>query len=108
MRVSAFLLLAIVAAPVPQTIPVRRLAPPTAVTSEQFGAPVLLRALSDGRVLVNDVVGRRLLFFSADLKSFKVVIDSTSPSTRVTVARAGTLVPFRADSTLFVDFPAQS
>ena len=103
---AAFL---VVAAPsARQSIPVRRLGRPTATSAERLGPTVLLRGLSDGRVLVNDVVNRRVLLFSADLKSFTTVIDSSSPSTRVTVARAGTLIPARADTTWFVDFPAQS
>lgn len=91
-----------------QTVPVRRLGAPVAASTEALGPTVLLRALSDNRVLVNDVVNRRVLLFSADLRTFKVVIDSMSPSTRVTVSRAGTLIPYKGDTTLYVDFPAQS
>src|SRR5690242_2343166 len=59
----------IVAAAGAQSIPVRRTGVPTAASTEPLGATVLMRALSDGRVLVNDVVNRRVMLFDATLKS---------------------------------------
>src|SRR5262249_17773905 len=105
---GVFLAIVLASPAIAQTIPVRRVTAPSAASTEPLGSTVLLRALSDGRVLVNDVVGRRVMLFDASLKSFKVVIDSSSPSTRVTLARAGTLIPYRGDTTLYVDFQAQS
>lgn len=83
--------------------PVRQLGPATTTTSEQLRAVSAVRHLSDGRLLVNDIIGRRVLLFDSTLKTFTVVADTTSATGTAYGPRAGGLIPYRGDSTLFVD-----
>ncbi|HEY9229244.1 MAG TPA: hypothetical protein VIP11_21510, partial [Gemmatimonadaceae bacterium] len=61
-----------------------------------------LRALADGRVLVNDPGKRQVLMLDSSLANPKVVIDSAGGVNMYGMS-AGALIPFAADSTLFVD-----
>jgi hypothetical protein len=61
-----------------------------------------MRALSDGRIYVNDPFGRRVLLFDASLKTFTIVADSMGANGN-TYGRGIGLIPFTGDSTLFVD-----
>jgi len=62
-----------------------------------------VRQLPDGRVLVNDIVGRRVVLFDSSLASFTLVADTTSATASAYGARPGGLIAYRGDSTLFVD-----
>lgn len=86
-----------------QLPPVRQLAPAPIATTEKLGAVSAVRHLSDGRVLVNDIIGRRVLLFDSTLKTFTVVADTTSATGSAYGARPGGLIAFHGDSTLFVD-----
>jgi len=86
-----------------QLPPVRQIAPAATMTSEKLGAVSTIRHLSDGRLLVNDIIGRRVLLFDSTLKTFTVVADTTSSTGNAYGARAGGLIAYRGDSTLFVD-----
>jgi hypothetical protein len=86
-----------------QLPPVRQIAPAATVTSEKLGAVSTIRHLSDGRILVNDIIGRRVLLFDSTLKTFTVVADTTSATGNAYGGRAGGLIAYRGDSTLFVD-----
>jgi hypothetical protein len=83
--------------------PVRRIATATAVSTEELGAINSVLELRDGRVLVNDGTRRRLLLMDTTLKTVEVVLDSLSEIANTYGTRAGTLIPFRGDSVLFVD-----
>ncbi|HEU4748177.1 MAG TPA: hypothetical protein VFS56_06720 [Gemmatimonadaceae bacterium] len=96
-------LLAVTSAPSAQQQAVRQLAPATTATTEKLGAVSAVRHLSDGRVLVNDIIGRRVLLFDSTLRSFTVVADTTSATGNAYGARPGGLIAFHGDSTLFVD-----
>jgi len=74
-----------------------------ATTSEPLGALQAVRQLADGRVLVNDQAKRRVLLFDPTLTTFTVVADSTSATANAYSGRVGGLIPYRGDSTLFVD-----
>jgi hypothetical protein len=63
---------------------------------------VHVRALADGRVLVNDLSRKRLIMFDASLKSFTTLADTAAGSNPYPVQRAG-LVAYLGDSSLFVD-----
>jgi hypothetical protein len=54
-------------------------------------------------VLVNDIAGRKLVLFDSTLASFTIVADTTSATANAYSSRAGGLIPFKGDSTLFVD-----
>ena len=86
----------------PQLPPVRTLAV-NATAAEPFGALQAVRQLPGGRVLANDMGGRRVLLFDSTLKTFTVVADSTSATGNAYSGRIGGLIPYRGDSTLFVD-----
>jgi len=82
--------------------PIRQLGAVTATATEKLGLVNNLRPLSDGRVYVNDPMGRRVLLFDAGLQSFTIIADSLGANGN-TYARAAGLIPSRADSTLLVD-----
>jgi hypothetical protein len=54
-------------------------------------------------VLVNDIIGRRVLMFDSTLSLVMVVADTTSATANAYGVRPGGLIAFRGDSTLFVD-----
>jgi hypothetical protein len=83
--------------------PIRQLGPTIAKSSETFASVASVRALSDGRVLVNDPAKRRVLLFDSTLASFTVVADSTPATANAYSGRFANLIAYRGDSTLFVD-----
>jgi hypothetical protein len=83
--------------------PIRQLGPVTAVSHDSLGAVSGIRALPNGRVLANDIVGRRVLMFDSTLSLVMVVADTTSATANAYGTRPGGLIAFRGDSTLFVD-----
>lgn len=83
--------------------PIRPLGKVVASSAELLTAVSQVRALSDGRVLVNDNGGRKVVLFDPALSSFTVVADTTSGTANAYSSRAGGLIAYRGDSTLFVD-----
>jgi hypothetical protein len=93
-------------------IPIRTLAPSTAVSKDSVGPVVAIRELPNGSVMLNDPYTRRVLLFDAKLASAKVVIDTAGGAepgapAKVQVA-ALTLIPYLGDSTLYADRVSQS
>ena len=75
-----------------QTLPpVRQLGPVTAVSHDSLGAVSSIRALPNGRLLVNDIVGRRVLLFDSALAVVSVVADTTSATANAYGTRPGGL-----------------
>jgi len=83
--------------------PIRQLGPVTAVTKDSLGAVSSIRHLPNGRVLVNDIIRRRVVMFDSTLSTATVVADTTSATANAYGTRPGGLIAYRADSTLFVD-----
>jgi hypothetical protein len=83
--------------------PIRPLSKVTAASTELLGAVSQVRALPGGRVLVNDNLGRKVVLFERGLGSYKVVADTTSATANAYSSRAGGLIAYKGDSTLFVD-----
>jgi hypothetical protein len=81
----------------------RPLGPVVAKSREAFTNIAGIRALPGGRVLVNDVMKRRVLLFDSTLTSFTVVADSTPATGNAYSGRFAGLIAYRGDSTLFVD-----
>lgn len=81
----------------------RLIAAPEAKSSPLLASPVAVRELPDGRLLVNDTQRRQLLLFDRALASMTIVADSAGGSANSYGASAGGIIPFLADSTLFVD-----
>lgn len=93
-------------------IPVRKLGPAIATSRDTMGVFVTMRALSDGRVFVNDVAHTRVMLLDSLLSRGRVVIDTVGGGTASSPARAPlhsvTLIRYPGDSTLYIDRSAQS
>jgi hypothetical protein len=109
LRAAALAAGVLAAAPVPaqETIPVLRLAAPEAVSGDTLGFLYGVRELADGRVLVNDAARRRLLLLDRSLATARVVAADTGGSMPYGARPTG-IIPYRGDSTLFVDQAARA
>lgn len=83
--------------------PVRRISTASAVSTEQLGTITSVRELPNGRLLLNDGARRRLVLMDTTLKTLEVVLDSLTEVENSYGTRPGALIPYRADSTLFID-----
>lgn len=83
--------------------PIRRIETAQFMSTEQLGSITTVRHLPDGRILLNDGQRRRLLLMDSTLKTVGVVLDSLTEVQNAYGTRAGSLIPYRGDSTLFVD-----
>ena len=72
-------------------------------TTDSLASASAVVALHDGRILVNDVLGRRVLLFDSTLAHPIVVADTTSATANAYGARPGGLIAFRRDSALFIE-----
>ncbi|MGZ8468179.1 MAG: hypothetical protein ACXW61_02025 [Gemmatirosa sp.] len=109
MRRLVLLALAAVPAAHAQTRPaVRPLGPVVARTTAPVGLVTSVRALPGGRVLLNDALQRRVVLLDSTLASATVVADTTAATGNAYGGRIGGLIPFRGDSTLFVDAASMS
>lgn len=88
--------------------PVRPLGAVVARATDTLGTVASVRQLPGGCVLVNDPVRRRVLLLDSALTTAAVVADSTSATANAYSGRTGGLIPYRGDSTLFVDPTALS
>ena len=103
LRSSALLALTAFNAAAQQRPPIRQLGAVTAKSAEKFNNLVSVRPLSNGAVLVNDVAGRRVIMFDPALSKFTLIADSTSATSNAYSGRMGSLIAFRADSSVFID-----
>ena len=83
--------------------PIRPLGAVIATSADSLGQVVTVRALSNGGVLVNDPMDRRLVLLDSTLAHVTIVADSTSGSANAYPGRFGGLLAYRGDSSLFVD-----
>jgi hypothetical protein len=84
-------------------LPIRRIESASAMSKEQIGSITSVRELPDGRVLLNDGARRRLLLMDSTLATVAVVLDSLAEIENAYGVRPGMLIPYRGDSTLFID-----
>ncbi|HEV8446376.1 MAG TPA: hypothetical protein VGQ44_06140 [Gemmatimonadaceae bacterium] len=82
---------------------VRRISTASALSTADLGGINNVVELKDGRVLVNDGTRRRLLLMDTTLNVVEVVLDSLAEVANTYGTRAGMMIPYRADSILFVD-----
>jgi hypothetical protein len=82
---------------------VRLIAAPDAHTTVNLADVSVVRALPGGKLLVNDTRRRLLLLVEPTLDRATVVLDSAAGATDGYGPRPGGLIPFRADSSLFID-----
>ena len=86
-----------------QQPPIRQLPPVAAKSSVQWSNIIGVRALPGGRVLVNDAFGRKVVLLDSTLAPITIVADTTPATSTAYSGRIASLIPFRGDSTLFVD-----
>jgi hypothetical protein len=88
---------------IPTNVTVRKIGPTVRTSTVTFGGVQHVRRLSDGRLLVNDPSRRQVLLLDSTLSSASVVIDSVGGRDNSYGLRSGGLIPYRGDSTFFVD-----
>lgn len=88
-------------------IPIRALTSVVKTDSGMFAGIPQMRALPDGRLLVNDVGQHRLIVFDTTLAHFTVSADNAGAPNRYG-AQPGTFIPYVADSTIMLDVDAQA
>ena len=86
-----------------QTPTVRLINAPDASSKPEFAMVAAVRQLAGGRLLVNDIQNRQLTILDPGLANAFVLADSTSGLANSYGVRAGGLIRYGADSTLFVD-----
>ena len=82
--------------------PVRQLGPVVATSTETFGTTIALRHTKSG-LLVNDGANRRVLMLDSTLTQSKVIADSLGANGNEYSGRQAGLIPYKGDSSLFVD-----
>ena len=88
-----------------QSIPVRRIGPILATSTEDIGPGATVRGTSDGHVIVSASARQRVYAFDSTFTKFTLVVDSGSGTGTVRVRMTG-LVPYLGDSTLLPDLGA--
>ena len=109
LRFLPIALLAISAAGAQQSPPAIRQLGAVVAKSTIFASPrMTVRALPGGRVLVNDLQGRKVVMLDSTLSNVTIVADTTSATANAFSGRVGGLIAYRGDSSLFVDPTAMS
>jgi hypothetical protein len=90
------------------SIPVRPIGAKVRSSAVTFSSVQHVRRLSDGRLLVNDPGRRQIVLLDSTLANPVVVIDSVGGHDNSYGLRAGGLLPFRGDSTVFADPTSQT
>src|SRR5689334_24635308 len=96
-------LLAVGTAGAQQQPPVRQLGPIAAKSEVTWNNILGVRALSGGRLLVNDIGGRKVVLLDSTLTPITVVADTTPATATAYSGRIANIIAYRGDSTLFVD-----
>ncbi|MBX9928449.1 MAG: hypothetical protein K2X99_05985 [Gemmatimonadaceae bacterium] len=81
----------------------RQLGAPTATSTTTLGSVNHVRALPGGMLLVNDALRRQVLLFDESLGNPTVVADTSAATANAYSGQFAGLIPYRGDSTLFVD-----
>lgn len=89
-------------------VPVRELSAPLASAKVTFRNIFGVREIAGAKLLVNDGVQRRVVMLDASLSNPWIVLDSASHASNNYGSRPSPLIPFLADSTLFIDVPSLS
>jgi hypothetical protein len=86
-----------------QQPPIRQLPAIAAKSAVQWNNIIGLRALPGGRVLVDDVIGRKVVLLDSTLSTVTIVADTTPATSTAYSGRIASIVAYRGDSTLFID-----
>jgi len=82
---------------------VRLINTPDASSKATLGIVAAVRQLPGGRLIVNDIQKRQLLMLDNTLNNATVIADSVSGGANAYGPSAGGIIPYFADSTLFID-----
>ena len=102
-RIATLLNLVPVVVAAQQQPAIRQLGPISAKSGVAWNNIIGIRALPNGRLLVNDIVGRKIVLLDSSLAQLSVVADTTSATATAYSGRIASIIPYKADSTLFVD-----
>lgn len=83
--------------------PIRALRAVVATAPEPLASIAGIRELPGGRVLVNDLTSRRVVLLDSTLRLARIVADTTPATGNAYRGQFGGIIPYRGDSTLFVD-----
>jgi hypothetical protein len=83
--------------------PIQAIATASAVSTEKLGSVMDVRQLPDGRVMVNDGLRRRLILMDTMLVKVGMLLDSAGSRDASYGTQPGTLIPFKGDTTLYID-----
>ncbi len=84
--------------------PVRPLGPVVRVSAaDLLGSVAAVRPLPGGRVLVNDITRRQLVLLDSSFAQEAVLADTTAATGNAYSGRIAGMIPYRGDSTLFID-----
>jgi len=84
-------------------VPLRPLGTIVARSTERLKSIWAIRPLSNGRVVVMDAIGRRVILLDSSLKMLAVVADTTSGTAKAYGRFGGTILSFTGDSSLYAD-----
>ena len=87
---------------------IRPLGPIVLSTKALLPSVASIRQLRNGGVLVNDPGGHKVVLFDSTLSSYSIVADTTSGTRKAYGNQIGSLIPYVADSTLFLDVASLS
>jgi hypothetical protein len=84
--------------------PVRPIGPVARVSpTDLLGSVSTVRALPNGRLLVNDLVRRQLVMLDSTFAREAIIADTTPATANAYGARPAGLIRYRGDSSLFID-----
>lgn len=83
--------------------PIRTLRRVVATSTAPLQAATTVRPLSNGDVIVNDVLAGRLILFDSTLAPARTILDRSGANGRAYGDRPGGLLAFRGDTSLFID-----
>jgi uncharacterized membrane protein YgcG len=86
----------------------RRIGPVEHFTTDSLASAAAALQMPRGRVLVNDITGRRLLLFDSTLAHPYIVADTTDATADAYGTRPGTLIRYKSDSALYIDIGSLS
>jgi len=86
-----------------QQPPIRQLPPILAKSAVTWNNILGVRGLPGGRVLVNDIFGRKVVLLDSTLSPITIVADTTPATATAYAGRIASIIPYHGDSTLFVD-----
>ncbi len=81
----------------------RQIGEVTATSSDTLYSPSSIRHLPNGKLLVNDVARRQLVLLDDKLSLLRVIADTMPGSPNTYGSRAASLIPYKGDSSLFID-----